>query len=549
MKPDIRRVSIFASLLSLLLSAVETQAQMRPEVSGPTAAVTADHPLAAAAGAEVLRKGGNAMDAAITMAAVLSVVRPHMNGIGGDAFVLYREARSGKVYALNGSGRAGRVATPEYMQAKGHERMPSSGIRTATVPGAVRAWSDALNRFGSISFSDAVRPAIGYAENGFVVSKKLSDDIGGSIRAMSQDPEMMRTFTVDGHAPAPGSILRQSSLAASLRTLAGKGADEFYRGALGRTIGEFVEREQGLFNVADHAAHTSTWTDPISTEYHGLRVFAFPPNSQGLALLMQLNMAERFDLRTMGHNSPEYLHTMVEIKKLAFAERDRYVSDPEFSQIPVDRLISKEYAEELAGRVQQRAATTTAEHDGHGDTVYICAVDAQGNMVVIIQSLFDSFGSKRMVPGTGIVLHNRGAGFTLDQQHANVIAPGKRPYHTLAPAMVLRNDGSPFMAIGTPGGDSQTQTILQVINNIHLFGMSPQFAVEAPRYRSFENGRLLIDAGIGTDAFTRLTALGHDAHPQNTLSAEMGSAQVILVVDGMKRTGADPRREAYGIAW
>ena len=545
----LRFASSLAPLLTMLLVTTETAAQQRPEVSGPTAAVTAGHPLAAAAGAEVLRNGGNAIDAAITMAGVLSVVRPHMNGIGGDAFVIYREAKSGKVYALNGSGRAGRSATPEYMRTKGHERMPSSGIRTATVPGAVRAWSDALERFGTIRFADALRPAIGYAENGFVVSHKLSSDINGAIRAISSDAEMMRTFTVDGAAPAPGTILRQPELAASLRALADRGADEFYRGALARTIGTFVEREQGLFNVADLAAHTSTWTDPISTTYHGLRVFAFPPNSQGLALLMQLNMAERFDLKAMGHNTPDYLHTLVEIKKLAFAERDRYVSDPAFSQIPVERLISKSFAQELAGRVQPRAATTTAERDGQGDTVYMCAVDAEGNMVVMIQSLFDTFGSKRMVPGTGIVLHNRGAGFTLDQTHANVIAPGKRPYHTLSPAMVLREDGSPFMAIGTPGGDSQTQTILQVINNIHLFGMQPQFAVEAPRYRSYENGRLLIDAGIGEAAFARLRELGHDARPQQTPSAEMGSAQVILILDGMKRTGADLRREAYGIAW
>jgi gamma-glutamyltranspeptidase/glutathione hydrolase len=414
----------------------------------------------------------------------------------------------------------------------------------------VHAWSDALKRFGTISFSDAMQPAIGYADGGFPVSTQFSEDITGSRNAIVGDVNMAATFLPNGAAPKPGTVLKQPDLARSLRALARNGPAELYTGDTGKRIAAFVEGEKGLFTAKDLAAYRPRWQEPISTLYHGARVLAFPPNSQGLALLMQLNMAEQFDLKAMGHNSVEYLHTLVELKKLAFAERDRHITDPATYNAPLDRLLSKEHARELVRSIKPRAAAASgSDQDDGGDTVFLCVVDRDGNVVSLIQSLYAMFGSKRMVPGTGIVLHNRGGLFSLDPANINVIAPHKLTYHTLAPAMVLREDGSPLMTIGTPGGDGQTMTLLQVLNNILLFGMMPQQAVEAARYRSMETGRLLLDAGIAETVRTQLGQRGHDVRLQATLSSEMGGAQLIWILNGMKITGADPRREAYGIAW
>ena len=550
------RGAALPAALTLATLARGGEAQSRPDVAGLTAAVVSDHPLASAAGAEVLRRGGNAVDAAITMAGVLAVVRPHMNGVGGDAFLLIREAATGKVQALNGSGAAGSRAVPAFFRARSLAAVPEQGPLSVSVPGAVRAWADALERLGTISLADALAPAIGYAERGFPVSTRLAADIGEELKRVAADPELARTFLVDGRPPTPGTLLVQPDLARTLRALATGGPAALYGGDIGRRLALFLEREGGLVTADDLARHRSTWQEPIATTYHGLTVLAFPPNTQGLTLLQQLNLAELLDVASHGHNTAEYIHALVEAKRLAFADRDRHVADPAFARVPVERLISKGYARELLPRVRanRRGADTAAVGksplDGSGDTVFLCVVDERGNAVSMIQSLFHSFGSGRMVPGTGIVLHNRGALFSLDPAHANVIAPRKRPYHTLSPHMVLRADGSLYMAIGTPGGDGQTQTIAQVLNNILLFGHTPQQAVEAPRWRSFEDGRLGVEPGIADSVRLSLERLGHRVALMRPGSA-FGGAQVILVqpASGAKVTGADPRREAYAIAW
>jgi gamma-glutamyltranspeptidase len=537
------------ALVALMLAAGAGSAQERAEVHGMHAAVVADHPLAAAAGAEALRRGGNAVDAAITMAAVLAVVRPHMSGIGGDAFLLIRDGRSGRVYALNGSGRAGERATLAEFRARGITTMPQSGALSVTVPGAVRAWSDALRRHGTISLEAALAPAIRYASEGFPVSEKLAADIAASRTALAADSAMAAVFLPGGEPLAAGSILRLPELAHSLQLIARDGADALYTGELARAIVAFMARERGLIDAADLAQHSSTWQQPISTTYAGYRVLAFPPNTQGIALLLQMNLAELFDLRTMGHNSADYVHTLVELKKLAFAERDRHITDPAFVDIPLDQLLSKEFARDLAGRRAQHSGNVETGRGG-GDTVFACVVDAQGNAVALSQSLYDSFGSGRMVPGTGIVLHNRAGLFSLDAQHVNAIAPRKRTYHTLAPAMALYPDKSLFLVFGTPGADGQTQTQLQVFNNIVLFGMTPQRAVEAPRWRSYADGVLQLEDAIPAAVQARLSELGHRLRVMPVRSADLGGAQVILVSQsGGRATGADPRREAYGIAW
>jgi len=558
MMPTRATLAMTITLATLAGSAVAGTQQsfpvpMRPDVVGTTAALSSDHPLATAAGAAVLRRGGNAIDAAVTMAAVLNVVRPHMNGIGGDAFVLYREARTGKVYAINGSGGAGSRATPAFFAAKGLSRIPDTGVLSVSVPGASRLWGDVLARFGTITLGQALAPAIRYARDGFPVSNRLHADIHAELKKVAADPELARTFLVNGDAPRVGSTLVERDLARSLEALATQGPDALYRGEIARKIAAFMQQEGGLLTAADLATHATRWQDPIETTYRGDHVLAFPPNTQGLTLLEQLNLAELAGLEAMGHNSVEYIHTLVEGSKLAYADRDRYVADPAFSDVPVARLISKEHAKELRRRIvgEPTAGDGTYDptRDGNGDTVYLCVVDKDGNAVSWIQSLFASFGSGRMVPGTGIVLQNRGSLYSLDPSHPNLVAPGKRPYHTLSPAMVLNPDRTLHMVVGTPGGDGQTQTLTQVINNVLVFGMTPQQAVESPRWRSYGRGKLGLEVGIPEQVRAALAARGHAVSPEQP-SAEFGGAQAILILEGGGRmVGSDFRREAYGIAW
>jgi gamma-glutamyltranspeptidase/glutathione hydrolase len=548
-----RARSILAIMVALAPYQLAAQAMMRPDVMGREAAVTSDHVLASMAGAGVLRRGGNAVDAAITMAAVLAVVRPHMNGVGGDNFLLIREAKTGRVYALNGSGRAGTKATPAFFSTRKMTRVPGSGIMSVSVPGAVRAWEDALKRFGTISLSDALQPAIDYAERGFPVSTRLSRDIGAESRKVTADSSLRKIFLFDEKAPAPGTILIQADLARTLRAIASSGSDALYRGALAEQIAQFIEREGGFVTATDLASHRSRWQEPISTTYAGKTVLAFPPNSQGMTFLEMLNIAESVTPANEAPNSAAMIHVLAEAGKLAYQDRDRFLADPEFSTVPVERLISKAYAADRAKVIRRDTVVAPAPdaetRDGNGDTIYLAVVDKDGNAVSMIQSLFAAFGSGRMVPGTGITLHNRGSLFELDSGHPNVIAPGKRPFHTLTPAMALNPDGSLAMAFGTPGGDGQPQTLVQVLNNVLRFGMTPQQAVEAARWRVFAGGRLGVEPGIDSATRVMLQRRGHEVRVQEP-SAEFGGAQMIMIhSSGARMTGADPRREAYAVVW
>lgn len=544
-------------ITSLLIVAIPVQlagqAMMRPDVIGREAAVVSDHALASAAGAEVLRRGGNAVDAAITMAAVLAVVRPHMNGVGGDNFLLIRDAKTNRVYALNGSGRAGTLATRALFESRNLARVPGSGIMSVSVPGAVRSWEDALKRFGTITLAAALEPAIAYADRGFPVSTRLSRDIAAESTKVNADSSLRRIFMAGGSAPQPGTILVQSDLARSLRTIATGGADALYNGPLAQLIASFVDREGGLVTAADLMTHRSTWQEPISTTYAGKTVLAFPPNSQGMTFLEMLNIAESVMPADEGPHSASMIHVLAEAGKLAYQDRDRFLADPEFSAVPVARLISKPYAADRARVIRTDTVVAPAGEsstlDGNGDTIYLAVVDKDGNAVSMIQSLFASFGSGRMVPGTGITLHNRGALFELDDAHPNVIAPRKRPFHTLTPAMALNGDGSLAMAFGTPGGDGQPQTLVQVLNNVLRHGMTPQQAVEAARWRVFAGGRLGVEPGIDSTTRAALQRRGHTVRVQQP-SADFGGAQMILIhSSGARMTGADPRREAYAVVW
>ena len=539
---------------ALLLTSIATPlvAQGRPTVAGNTAAVSSDHPLATAAGMEVLKRGGNAVDAAITMAGVLAVVRPHMNGLGGDAFMIVHDTRTAKTYALNGSGRSGSKATLQEVQSRQLTAMPSTGIMSVSVPGAVAAWADLLQKFGTITLKEALAPAIHYAENGFTVSSVLADDLRGAARA--DDAALRATLSKNGTPLQPGDILKQPDLAVSLKAIAERGAAEIYTGALGKKIGAFIEAEAGFVTAADMAAHKSTWVDPIETSYRGHRLIAFPPNTQGVTTLQMANIAENFDFKAMGQNSGEYVRTISVLSRFAYADRDKSVADPEFAKVPVDQMLSKQYARQLADQVRTGTGGELPfreDREGSGDTVYLCVVDKDGNAVSHIQSLFASLGSGRMVPGTGIVLHNRGSLYELNAAHPNVIAPNKRPYHTLNPMMVLDpTTGRVRMVLGSPGGDGQPQTVLQMLNNVLVFGMFPQDAVDAPRIRWHSGSRVWVEPSIPAATRTYLTSKGLEV-VERPAGADFGGAQMIWIhpVSGARIVGSDFRRESYGIAW
>lgn len=537
--------------------------QNRPDVQGRTAAVSAGHPLAAQAGLRVLQDGGNATDAVIAMAAVLAVVRPHMNGIGGDAFGIFYDGESRAITALNASGRAGALATPEFFAAMELERVPGAGALSVSVPGAVAGWVDAHERFGSMDFAELLATGIDYARNGFAVSTRLAQDFeaqGANLNEAGRD-----LYLPYGAAPPVGSLLRNPELAESLQIVASEGKAGFYQGSIAQRLSAFITEHGGYLREADFAAHTSTWVEPLRGDYLDHSFLVMPPNTQGITQIALFEMSKAHELASMGHNSADYLHTLIELKKLAFADRDRWVADPELAAVPVEQLLDPEYLRDRAALVdRQTAATSVApgfggeslagpvgERSDAGDTVYITAVDQWGNAVSWIQSNFAGFGSGLLDEDTGILLHNRGALFTLETGHPNQIAPGKRPYHTLSPVMALYPNGEFAFTLGTPGGDSQTQSILQITHNMLMFGMTPQQAIEAPRFRSMSGTSLSIENRITEPTLLGLQDRGHNLTLIDGWTAVFGGAQMIRLdpETGVLTAAADPRREAYALAY
>lgn len=556
----------------------------RPEVRGVQGAVSAGHPLAAAVGLDVLRRGGNATDAVVAMAGVLAVVRPHMNGVGGDAFGLFYEARTGAVHALNGSGRAGAKASPEFFRDLGHEAVPETGPLSVSVPGAPAAWEDAHARFGSLPLEQLLAPAVHYAEDGFPVSTRLASDFEAQGSALNAPGRAL--YLPGGGAPPAGSLLRNPALAATLHSIARGGKEAFYRGTVAERLTTFLDSVGGALVLDDFAAHTSTWVEPLSAEYLGARLHVLPPNTQGIAQLALAQMAARHPLQEMGHNTAAYLHTLIELKKLAFADRDQWAADADFADIPIEELLDPDYLAARAERFDPRAAaeavapgipapggadasdaldTGNADSSPNagnasdpalgprdaGDTVYLTAVDQWGNAVSWIQSLFHGFGSGLLEPETGVLLHNRGSLHTLEAGHPNQVAPGKRPYHTLTPLLATTPDGALAFTLGTPGGDSQVQSLMQIMNNGALFGMTPQAALEAPRFRSYPGTVVDVEDRISQDVLDALATLGHEVRVVHGWTATFGGAQMIVVdhENGTLVAAADPRREAYALAY
>ena len=525
----------------------------RSPVFGTGGVVATSHPLASAAGLQVFQEGGNAIDAAVTAAAILAVVEPSMTGIGGDVFALVYDSATRTLKALNSTGRAGARADANRLTADGHREMPSHGPHTVTVPGAVAGWAELLRRHGSIPLARAVAPAVRFARDGHAVSDIVAEHWERTAARLAADEPAARLLLPGGRPLRAGEVFRNPELANSLEEIARDGERAMYGGALGRAIAADVTRRGGFLTEDDFAAHTSTWVDPIHTTYRGFDVYEMPPNSQGFVALEMLNILEGYDVGGMGHNSADYLHVLTEAKRIAFADRAAYLADP--AHVPagvLETLLSKEYAAARRGEIDlQKAAASYAggvsfAQRDLGDTVYLAAADGKGNVISFINSLFDLFGARIVVPGTGIVLHNRGSGFSLQPGHPNRLAPGKRPLHTLAPAFLMK-DGKPLTAFGVTGGDNQAQAHAQVVINVVDFGMNVQEAGDAARVRHSDAGLAVesaVDESVRADLRRRGTTVLNGR-------GEMGGYQAVAVnpQTGVLSGGSDPRKDGCALAW
>ncbi len=513
--------------------------------------VATSQPLAAMAGVRVLMQGGNAADAAVTVAAMLNVVEPMSTGIGGDCFALIFEAETGRVTALNDSGRAPGAFTLEEAQRLGLEEIPLEGPLSVTVPGTVSGWAGLLDRFGTMSLADCLAPAIATAESGFPVSERISAAWGSLVDKLSRDPEATRVYLPP---PGPGETHHQPDLARSLRAIADRGDEAFYRGSLAGQIASYVQSKGGYLAAEDMSAHVATWEESILTTYRDVEVLEHPPNGQGLAALLALNIVERYDPREVDYYAPARWHLMIEAMRLAMTDAACYVADPAFADVPVIGLLSKEYATWRHALIQPDSALelATAGRPEHQDTVYLTVVDAQRNAVSFINSLYYGFGSGLVVPGTGICLQNRGACFTLEPSHPNVLDGGKRPYHTIIPAMVLR-DGRLWASFGVMGGFMQPQGHLQVLVNLVDYQLDPQAALDAPRFRVDERGgpRVAIETGVPLKTRRALAAMGHDVRPETTFSPGFGGGQAIVVdpETDVLWGGSDPRKDGCAVGF
>lgn len=514
--------------------------------------VASSHPLASLAGIRILTQGGNAVDAAIAAAAVLNVVEPHMTGIGGDVFALIYWRERGELKGLNASGRSPYASGLSYFLGKGMKCIPERGILSVTVPGALDGWVALLEKYGSMELSQLLGPAIAYAEEGFPVTEIISGEWRAAIDELKNFPGLLEHYSINGHGPKPGHVWANPNLARTLKAIASNGRAAFYEGEIAEAIVDCSRAYGGLFEERDLREHASSWVDPISTTYRGYTVYELPPNGQGLVPIQMLNIMERYDIQSMGPNSPDYLHLLVEAKKLAFADRDRYVSDPEFGDIPLEKLISKEYAETQRGRISMNRASPGVDHGSEmgSDTTYLCVVDKGGNMVSFINSIFKAFGSAIVVGDTGIILQSRGKAFSLDESHFNRLEPHKRPLHTIIPAMVFKGE-KPFMAFGVMGADMQPQGHVQVLINLVDFGTNIQDAMEAPRIRHLEEMEVILEDPLDSQVSGELERRGHRILRKRFGTNQFGGGQGIIVDpdSGALLGGSDPRKDGCALGY
>lgn len=472
----------------------------RSEIIAKNGMVASSQPLATQVGIDILKQGGNAIDAAIAVNAMLGLVEPTGCGIGGDLFAIVWDSKTKKLYGLNGSGRSPKSLKLDYYKSNNYEKIPAYGPLPVSVPGCVDGWFELHNKFGKIEMQKILAPAISYARNGFPVTELIAHYMHLSSKRLSKYPGFKETYMPNGKTPAKGEIFKNPYLANTYQLLAEKGRDAFYKGQIAKTIAGYIKRMEGFLSYDDLASHQSEWVEPVSTSYRGYDVWELPPNGQGIAALQILNILEQYDIKNMGFGSAEYLHVFIEAKKLAFEDRAKYYSDPAFNKIPVKKLISKDYAIKRKAQIDKDKASESYDAGKleKGNTIYLTVADKEGNMVSLIQSNYRGMGSGMTPDSLGFILQDRGELFSLKKGHFNCYAPGKRPFHTIIPAFVTK-DGKPFMSFGVMGGSMQPQGHAQILVNIIDFGMNLQEAGDAPRIRhggsSQSTGEIMNDGG------------------------------------------------------
>ncbi len=534
----------------------------RSEVIASHGMAATSQPLATQVALDILKAGGSAVDAAIAANATLGLMEPVSNGIGGDLFAIVWDAEKKELVGLNASGRSPKSLTLAYFKERGLDKIPPLGPLPVSVPGAVDGWAELHKRYGKLPMTTVLQPAIGYAREGFPVSELIAYYWGLNARHLSKFPGFNETFTINGHAPVKGEMFRNPRLADTLETIAKEGRDAFYKGDIARKIDAYMAENGGFLSYEDLASHTSEWVTPVSTNYRGYDVFELPPNGQGIAALQILNILEGFDIRAMGFGSAQYVHTLVEAKKLAYEDRAHFYADMDFVDVPVEWLISKEYANERRKLIDpHKAAKSYAHGDApieEGDTIYMTVADKDGNMVSLIQSNYRGMGSG-MTPGNlGFILQDRGELFSLTEGHANVYEPGKRPFHTIIPAFVMK-DGKPLMSFGVMGGAMQPQGHAQIIVNMVDFNMNLQEAGDAARVRHggssqptdemmVDGGEVLLENGFSKETRDELQKMGHKLGPSD---GSFGGYQAIYrdSVQGVYYGASESRKDGQAAGY
>ena len=546
-------ISITMSSLNISHSTAQDRSQGRSMVMSRDGIVASEHPLASQAGAMVLAKGGTAIDAAVAANAAMAVVAPMMCGMGGDLFAIVYEAKTGKLFGLNASGWSPAGLTPEFLKGQGIDTMPISGIHAVTVPGAVAGWQTLIERFGRTGFSVDLSAAIHYAENGFPVTEWVADYWAAGETLLRTDPNATKTFLPDGRAPHVGEIFRNPDLAWAYRQIVQSGGKAFYEGAIAERLVQFSQSKGGTLQTEDFREFSAEWVEPISTTYRGWTVYEIPPNGQGIAALTMLNLMEGFPIGEFGHNSTRALHAMIESKKLAYADMLRFVADQRFSNVPVDGILSKEYAKKRFGLIDMERSNCNVVAgrpiEAGPDTTYLSAVDSEGNMVSLIQSIYYAFGSGLVADGTGFPLQNRGGLFTLNSEHPNYLAGRKRPLHTIIPGFMSK--GETRIAFGIMGGWNQSQAHAQFVSNLVDHGMNIQAALEAPRFTkiTFEGCDVIMEQRIPAEIRGQLEAMGHEIEVRGDYTSSTGGGQAVMrdYATGINFGASDPRKDGAAI--
>lgn len=545
------RILLFLALTTAALA--QDRAQARSMVISDRGIVATSQTLASQAGAQILARGGSAVDAAIAANATLGVVEPMMNGIGGDLFAIYWDAGTGKLTGLNASGWAPKELTIEFLKSLGNQSMPQAGIQSVTVPGAVDGWAKLHGRFGKLPWAELFQPAIYYADHGYPLTELIQEQWRLTTAKLSKDENARRVFLRDGVSPKLGEMFRDPQLASALKLISTQGEEAFYRGPIARAILKTSARLGGKMAAADLSEFSAEWVQPVSTEYRGWRVYEMPPNSQGVAALEMLNLFAQFPMHDYRSRSVDELHIQIEAQKLAYADLRRYVADPRFRKVPLDGMLSLGYARERAKLLDPAQANCEVPPGAPlvdtGETIYLSVVDRDGNIVSLIQSLYADFGSAVVVDDYGFALHNRGGLFTLDPEHPNALAPRKRPFHTIIPAFMER--GNMHIGFGIMGGLNQAQAHAQFVSAVADQDMNIQLAMETPRFRKVTMGGcdVAIENRVAADVRSGLEARGHKLKVVGDFSDTVGGGQAVMYDSATKvKYGAsDPRKDGAAV--